>query len=194
MMTLIVSLWLVFLPIAHAEEPSFGTDVSLGYALGQGWAEPLSAGRYGNVIFRYDAFVRDRNTSGPRMGFGLWGAMGVQPSPEMEQVASDGRKMRQVVSLHHTGILALLRFDPEAPMSGTFGMGFGRLGMENTPLGSLALPALTIEAGGRNTIAEHAFLDWMIRTHWASQSDPISGELEDWWFLELSSSFGVHLR
>ena len=79
-------------------------------------------------------------------------------------------------------------------MSGTFGMGFGRLSMENTPLGALAMPALTIEAGGRHNVAEHAFLDWMIRSHWASHSDQISGEIEDWWFLEFNTAFGVHLR
>ena len=193
-MLLFISIWLAFFPVAYADDPSFGNDVSFGYGLGQGWGDSLSKGQYGNVMFRYDAFVRDQKTPGPRMGFGLWGAMSVAPSPEMEHVSLDGRKMRQTVSLNHTGILALLRFDPELPTSGTFGMGFGRLGMEDTPMGSLAMPALTIEAGGRHSIAESTFFDWMFRTHWASQTDSVSGTIEDWWLLELSTSFGVHLR
>ena len=193
-MLFFVSICLAFFQIAQAKEPAFGNDVSIGYGLGQGWADPLSGGRYGNAIFRYDAFVRDRATAGPRMGFGLWGAMSVAPLLEMEQAGSNGRAMRQTVSLNHTGILALLRFGPQAPMSGTFGMGFGRLAMETAPLGSLVMPALTIEAGGRHTLAKYTFMDWMLRTHWASHSDSISGLTEDWWLLEFNTSFGARLR
>ena len=176
------------------EEAAFGADVSLGYSIGNAWAEPIKSSRYGNVLFRYDAFVRDRTTPGPRMGMGLWGAMTIAPTNEMESIDLNGRMMRHETPQQHTGILALIRFDPEAPIAGTFGMGFGRLGFEDAPDGALALPAFTIEAGGRNALPNHTFFDWMLRTHWASHSEIETGALEDWWMVELSTSFGMHLR
>ena len=189
---------LIFLGVFTAEatstEPSFGNDVSVGYALGNGWGSPFSNERYGNVLFRYDAFVRDRTSTGPKMGFGLWGAIGVGPTMEMESFGTDGRLMRQLAPQQHTGILALLRFDPEAPVSGTFGMGFGRLEFSVSDQDSMALPALTIEAGGRHSLPNYAFVDWMFRTHWATVSTAFSQDAEEWWFVELSTSIGMHLR
>ena len=168
--------------------------MSIGYTLGTGWGEPIASNQYGHVLFRYDAFVRDRTSSGPRMGFGLWGAVSAGPTIEMEGVDSSGRMMRQPAPQQHTGILALLRFDPEAPMAGTFGMGFGRLAFDTAPLGSLALPALTIEAGGRHSAPNHTFFDWMLRTHWATLSTGATDQPEEWWFVELNTSIGMHLR
>ena len=179
---------------AEPADTSFGNDVSVGYALGNAWGGPFSSEQYGNVVFRYDAFVRDRNSIGPRMGFGLWGAIGVGPTIEMELFEADGRMMRQPTPQQHTGILALLRFDPEAPISGTFGMGFGRLAFEQASLDSIALPALTIEAGGRHSLPNYGFVDWMLRTHWATVATAFSQEPEEWWFVELSTSIGMHLR
>jgi len=195
-MTLIIAL---LCGHAIANEPendaaSFGTDVSIGYGLGTALTEKIDPNRYGNVLFRYDAFVRDRNTTGPRMGFGLWGAMTVGPTPSMESVEADGSTVRQEAPMIHTGIMAILRHDPEAPIAGTFGMGFGRLSFESTPSGPMSLPALTIEAGGRHSTRSYGFVDWMLRTHWASYAEPNSLELEDWWFVELSTSIGMHLR
>ena len=178
----------------NQDEAAFGTDVSIGYGLGTAMTEALEPNRYGNVLFRYDAFVRDRNTSGPRLGFGLWGAMTVGPTPSMTVVQPDGSSLRQEAPMVHTGIMTLLRHDPEAPIGGTFGMGFGRLSFESTPSGPLALPALTIEAGGRHATGGNGFVDWMLRTHWATQTEPVSQKLEDWWFIELSASTGMHLR
>ena len=195
MMTLILTLWSLTASASPTSgEPSFGTDVSVGYAIGNGWGDPFSSGQYGNVLLRYDAFVRDRTSTGPRMGLGLWGAMTVGPTIEMEALDTDGRMMRQTTPQQHTGILALLRFDPEAPVSGTFGMGFGRLAFDTTPQGSLALPALTIEAGGRHSTPNYGFFDWMLRTHWATVSATNSLEPEEWWFIELNTSIGMHLR
>lgn len=194
MMALLLTFLGLTASASATSDPSFGTDVSVGYALGTGWAEPFSSNRYGNVLFRYDAFVRDRTSSGPRMGFGLWGGLNVGPTMDMETTDTNGRLMRQSTPQQHTGILALLRFDPEAPMSGTFGMGFGRLAFDETPQGSLALPALTIEAGGRHSAPEYTFFDWMVRTHWATVSTQPSVEPQEWWFVELSLSVGMHLR
>ena len=128
------------------------------------------------------------------MGMGLWGSFNVGPTIEMETVNIDGRMMRQQTPHNPTGILALLRFDPEAPVAGTFGMGFGRLAFEETPDGSIALPALTIEAGGRHATSNHGFIDWMLRTHWATHSGGETEALEDWWLIELNASIGMHLR
>jgi hypothetical protein len=184
---------------AMASEPehdvaSFGTDVSIGYGLGTALTEDLDPTRYGNILFRYDAFVRDRTTTGPRIGFGLWGAMTVGPTPSIKTMQADGSAMRHEAPMVHTGIMALLRHDPEAPIGGTFGMGFGRLEFESSPTDKIAMPALTIEAGGRHTTGGHGFIDWMLRTHWATHTDTDSLQLEDWWFIELSTSIGMHLR
>ena len=179
---------------ADSGEPSFGNDVSVGYAIGQGWGGPFASERYGNILLRYDAFVRNRTSAGPKMGFGLWGSIGVGPTIEIESFDTAGRMMRQPAPQQHTGILALLRFDPEAPVTGTFGMGFGRLEFNTIGQDSVALPALTIEAGGRHSLPNYTFMDWMLRTHWATVSTAFSQEPEEWWFVELSTSIGMHLR
>jgi len=207
-----ISFWMLLVSLASADplpppamprpgearpaqpEAGFGADVSLGYSLGTIAAEWIETGTQGSAMFRYDAFTRNRGMTGPRLGMSLWGSMTVGPTPVATETQSDGTVNRVDAPMSHAGVLAVLRHDPEAPISGTFGVGFGRLEIDNYFGGPLVLPAFTLEAGGRHRAPRHSFVDWMVRTHWATSRALAGDTLEEWWFVELAGLVGTHLH
>ena len=177
-----------------AEQPSFGADDSVGYGLSVISGDRLADRRHGSVLFRLDSFTHDRTYEGPRLGLGLWGQMTVKPTPSVETTSALGETAEEIIGLNHVGISAVLRHDPEAPISGTFGVGFGRLEMVADDAEPVALPAFTLEGGARTKLRGHVFLDLMLRTHWTSQTDPLTAQQIDWWFIELAALIGSHVR
>ena len=177
-----------------AEQPSFGADASVGYGLSVISGDGLADRRHGSVLFRLDSFTHDRTYEGPRLGLGLWGQMTVKPTPSLETTGALGESAEEPLDLNHVGISAVLRHDPEAPISGTFGVGFGRLEMRVDERDPIALPAFTLEGGARTKLRDHVFLDLMLRTHWATRTDPLTAQQIDWWFIELAALIGSHVR
>jgi hypothetical protein len=56
------------------------------------------------------------------------------------------------------------------------------------------LPTLTFEAGARQRLVGHSFIDWMARVHWATGRDPTGLGFEEWWLAQLAVTVGGHLR
>ena len=183
---------------AHAEStpvgPRFGADASVGYTLGRIVGSDFDKRSYGSAIFRLDSFVQDRTTPDPRLGMSLWGSMSIGPNPETLVTTDFGEERFEDIKLSHVGILAVLRQDTEAPFSGTFGIGFGRIDISTDTLGKSMLPAFTMEAGLRYKTSRRSFIDLMARAHWVTRQNPINQQQEEWWFLELATMFGGHVR
>jgi hypothetical protein len=177
---------------APENPPPFGADVSVGYHAGTVGGPWPQSGVHGTVTARYDAFVVSRRAMGPRLGLSLWGAKTVWPLQQGLD-ATD----QNTVDLHyvHTGILAILRHDPAAPVGLDAGLGFGRLDVEDYYRGPQVLPVLTFEAGPRFRASERMFVDALVRAHWAtarSGADPTA--MEEWWMVDLGIELGGHLR
>jgi hypothetical protein len=174
--------------------PDFGADVSGGYAYGGVSGDGLGARTHGAALFRLDSFVQDRTHKGPRLGMGVWGQMTVGPEPTLKTIGELGAEVEEAVSFNHVGISAVLRHDTELPVSGTFGVGFGRLEMKADGPDPVGMPAFTIEGGARTKLRDHVFLDLMARAHWATRVDPMTGRQIEWWFIELAALIGSHVR
>ena len=179
---------------ATAPEPQFGADTSVGYTVGHILGPELTKRTHGAALFRLDSFVQDRTFEGPRLGISICGEMSVNPQPTVMATTDLGAQSPEKIKMNHVGILGILRQHAEAPFSGTFGIGFGRLEMTTQTEGRIALPAFTIEAGGRYKTSRQSFVDLMARAHWVTRHNPLTQEQEDWWFLELATLIGAHLR
>lgn len=175
-------------------EPQFGADTSVGYAVGHILGPELTKRTHGAAVFRLDSFVQDKNYEGPKLGMTVWGGMSLGPKPTVLSTTELGEQGPEDVKINHVGILAIIRQHAEAPFSGTFGVGFGRIEMTTATQGQTALPAFTIEAGGRYKTSRQSFIDLMARAHWVTRQNPMTQQQEDWWFLELSTMVGAHLR
>ena len=175
-------------------ENNFGSDVSVGYAISRVTGDGLSRRSHGSALFRLDTFIQDRDHEGPRLGLGVWGQMSVKPKPSMLTMGELGGEQDESITFNHAGIAVVLRQQPQAPIAATFGVGFGRLEMSTATEGRVALPAFTIEAGGRYRTTDHAFVDLMARAHWATRHNPQTQTSEEWWFVELAMLVGGHLR
>jgi hypothetical protein len=201
MTTLLLSAILVCSP-SRAEpathETTFGSDVSVGYAFSRVVGEGLSSRSHGSALFRLDTFIHDRSYEGPQLGLGVWGQMSVSPKPTIlsvgDQIGGQGAEQEVPIDFNHAGIAVIFRQQPEAPIAATFGFGFGRLEMSTETEGRVALPAFTIEAGGRYKTTRNSFIDLMARAHWATRHSAITQKTEEWWFLELATLVGGHLR
>ena len=172
--------------------PPFGTDVSIGYRAGiLGGAWPQS-GVHGVVSARYDAFIVSRRAIGPRLGLSLWGAKTLWPT----QLGLDATDQTTVeLQYVQSGVLAILRHDPAAPVGLDAGLGFGRMDIQSYYKGTQVLPMLTFEAGPRFRATERMFVDTLVRAHWAtarSGLDPTA--LEEWWMVDVGVEIGGHLR
>jgi len=177
-----------------APDPKFGADSAIGYTLGQILGSELTDQTYGSALFRLDSFVQDRTYEGPRLGMSVWGGLTLGPNPALLSTTELGEERLEEITMNQVGILAILRQHAEAPFSGTFGVGFGRLEMTTETEGKTALPAFTIEAGGRYKMSQQSFIDLMVRAHWITRQNPLSQEQEEWWFVELATMVGGHLR
>ncbi len=187
------------LALANDERPKFGGDFSAGYLAGAllgPWPEP---GIHGTAIVRYDAFTVPRSAGGPRLGLSLWGSRTVAPLQSASETADDGSVTIAPFSYWHSGILAGLRHDPAAPVTGIASVGFGRLDLTDYWDGPLALPTLTFEMGLRGSLEEKAraplFIDGLIRAHWATARSGIDeAAFEEWWMVQAGLMIGGHLQ
>ena len=75
----------------------------------------------------------------------------------------------------HYGVMAILRYDPRAIVTGCGGFGFGRMDIQEYWEGTQVLPTLTFEAGVRRRTGERGLIDGLVRAHWAT-----SRSLSDW--------------
>ena len=128
---------------SRAEQPSFGADASVGYGL----SVISGMGSLTDVMVRSSFASTASHMTAPTkaLGLGLWGQMTVKPTPSVETTSALGETAESTQSCRHS---AVLRHDPEAPISGTFGVGFGRFEMVRMTR-PVALPAFTLEGGGR---------------------------------------------
>jgi len=171
------------------EPPEFGADASIGYALGSLIGNWPASGLHGSVIARYEAFITPATAPGPRLGLSAWGSAALWP---LQGRIEDGSE--DTFSYLHYGLITALRYAPEAPLSFTTGLGYGRLDLVDWYGGPKHLPTLTFEAGLRQRLAERPYLDWMARVHWATGRDPTGLGYEEWWMAQLAVSVGGHLR
>ena len=176
-------------PTTMADPPEFGADFSVGYAVGSLIGNWPVSGIHGAVLARYEAFIAPRSAGGPRLGLSLWGSTTVWP---LQSRAEDGAE--DTFSYRHYGLITALRYDPEAPVGFTGGLGFGRLDLDAWWGGPNYLPTLTFEAGVRQRLGDRPFLDYTGRVHWATGRDPTGLGYEEWWMAQLAISVGGHLR
>lgn len=173
--------------------PSFGADVSVGIGAGSLLGSWPDTGVHGFGLGRYTAFARDREAQGPRIGASLWGSKAVWPLQTATEEGLDGPETAPFSYVHY-GINAVVRHDPAAPISATAGFGFGRLDLIDYWDGPHVLPTLTFEAGARHRLPSWAFIDWMVRAHWATARAPTGGSLHEWWMVQLALTTGLHMR
>ena len=170
---------------------SYGAEASVSYMVGTligPWPEP---GLHGTLLARYDAFIAGSESAGPRLGASLWGSTAAWPL----QHAVESEEATEDFGYTHAGVMALVRYDPQAPVAGTFGFGFSRLDLVNYWGGPLALPMLSFEAGIRRPLAANAIVDLQARAHWSTARSGIdSTALEEWWLVQLGLSLGWRLH
>jgi len=186
--------------------PAFAGDAMVGWLAGSLIAPSVPQGVIGTVLVRYDAFATPRDAGGPRLGLSVWGAFSTPP-----QLAWSGEAAQLLraddadvaVDLSDTslrprryGMMTVLRHDPAAPVSADVGFGFGRVDLDASPWGRLALPALTFEVGVRHQIpVERAFVSWTVRGTWAETPSAASGwAAEEWWFVEVGPCIGYGVQ
>ncbi len=174
------------------DRPAFGSDISAGYSIGgvnNTWVKRPMMGMF---IGRYEAFAKDRDSIGPRIGASIWASTIAGPYPRASEEQLDGTLQEVKVHMLHYGAIIAIRHAPEAPVGGTAGFGFGRVNIEDYYEGPLTLPALTFEAGARVRGPTHTFVDAMARAHWATSRNLLGEQLEEWWMLQLAVTFGFH--
>jgi len=189
-------------PPPPAPTPAFAGDAMVGFLAGTLVAPSVPQGAMGTLFVRYDAFATPRSAGGPRLGLSLWGAFSAPPvlawSGEAAQVLR-ADEADVAVDLSDTtirprryGLMTVLRHDPAAPFSADVGFGFGRIDLDASPWGRVAMPALTIEAGLRHQLPiERAFMSWTVRGSWAETPSSASGwAAEEWWFVEFGPCIG----
>lgn len=178
-------------PYAPAETPRFGTDAAVGYALGSLFGSWPDAGVHGVVLGRFEAFLVDRDTEGPRLGLSLWGSAAVWP---LQRFSEEDGPQAEPFSFAHYGVMTVLRGGPEAPVGPAAGIGFGRLDLDAYHGGPLAIPTLSFEAGPRFRAKGPVFLDLLARAHWGTTRSPTAETWHEWWMVQLCLSPGVHVR
>ena len=186
------------LPCSAQESASlpqrFGADASAGFGYGVISGEGIADANYGSALFRLDSFTQAASQPGPRLGLGMWGQLTIGQEATLSEVNSLGQHVEQPLTLNHAGLSAVLRHDPEASVTGTFGVGFGRIEVQTGDTSPVAMPAFTLEGGVRTKLRGTAFLDVMARAHWVTRTDLNSGQQVEWWLVELVALFGSHLR
>ena len=186
--------------------PAFAGDAMVGFFAGTAFAPSIPQAAMGSVLVRYDAFATRRDAGGARLGFSLWGAFSAPPVLSWSGEAAQLLRADEAdvaVDLSDTtvrprryGMMTVLRHDPASRVSADVGFGFGRVDLDASPWGRLALPALTIEAGVRHRLPiERAFVSWTVRGTWAETPSAASGwPAEEWWFIELGPSLGYGVQ
>ena len=169
--------------------PSFGADASVGVVGGVLMNQWLEPGIHGGVLARYDAFLTPRTVSGPRLGLSVWGGTALWPL-QVDTEAGD--------PVHYTqyGLMTVLRDDPERPAGYVGGIGFGRLDLQRWHGAPHFLPTATLEAGVRQRLGPdgRAFLDYLVRGHWAQARAVSDLGFEEWWMVQVALAPGIRLQ
>jgi hypothetical protein len=177
----------------HADvSPSFGADISLGFAQGYIVSPWVERGGYGALIGRYEAFARSRSAPGPRIGASIWASQTMGKHAIATEPVANGDVQEIEVEMTHYGAMAVIRHAPEAPIGATMGFGFGRADIEDYYDGPLTLPVLSFEAGARHRGPHHSFVDWMARAHWAASRSTTRADLDEWWMIQITALVGFH--
>lgn len=194
-------------PLPTADDVGFAADFHVGWTAGTWLSPSITPRATGSVLLRYDTFVTARDARGPRLGISLWGAFSTPPrqpwTPEAAAaLSSEGADIDVDLTdtdlrVRRYGVMAVLRHDPAAPISADVGLGFGRVDLDASPWGRVALPAFTLEAGLRHRLVPNTptFVAWTARGSWVETPGVLSGwEREEGWIIELGPALGVHLR
>jgi hypothetical protein len=174
------------------DKSAFGADVSAGYAIGGLSSTWVKRPMMGMFLGRYEAFAKNREMIGPRIGASIWASTIVGPYPRASEDQLDGSLQEVKVHMLHYGALVAIRHAPEAPVGATAGFGFGRVDLDDYYEGPLTLPALTFEAGARFRAPKHSFIDGMARVHWATSRNMMGDALEEWWMIQFALLVGFH--
>ncbi len=178
-------------PYAPPEGVSFGSDLSASVAVGSLLGSWPDGGVHGFAMLRYDAFLVDRDTPGARLGLGLWGGRTAWPR---QRFTEEGGPQGEAFDFTHFGAMVVLRGDPAAPVSGSAGLGFGRLDLDSYYEGPLVIPTLGFEGGARFRVGGRGFLDLLARAHWGTSRSTTAASLHEWWMLQVAIGPGLHLR
>ena len=176
--------------------PSFGADVSAGVIAGSHFGEWPLPGLHTGWNARYDGFIQDRQTGGPRVGISVFGGGSLGLLQDREEILDEaGNTEIAPFEFLHYGVLGVIRYDPAAPWSGLFGLGFSRLELEDWYDGVQVIPSFVLEGGARHRLGPDGplFVDIQLRTGWASARG-VERDWTDWWSLQSIVSLGVHAR
>jgi hypothetical protein len=183
-------------PAAAADLDSvpFGADVSVGLAGGVLLGEWPVPGPHGALTVRYDAFIQDRETLGPRLGLSIFATGSVWPLQDKQEEIDGVVQLDGEFRWLHYGALMALRYDPAAPRAATFGLGFSRLDVEDWYDGVQAVPMVIAELGYRQRAANSwAFVDAHLRAGWGNARGA-DGSYTDWWLVQAVVAGGFHVR
>ncbi|NOY28345.1 MAG: hypothetical protein GXP62_21000 [Oligoflexia bacterium] len=182
-------------PYQPTTVPSYGADVSVGYALSALLGSWPDAGASGLVLARYDVFLVSADQPGPRLGLSLWGATTAWPRQRYTEPQTDtatGRSGTFTTSSY--GVMTVIRGAPEAPVSFAGGLGFGRTDLLDYYQGPLAIPMLNFEGGARLRTTSRTFVDILTRAQWGTTRSPTASSYHEWWGIQLLISPGLHLH
>lgn len=186
--------------------PGFAGDAIVGWTIGTLNAPSIPAKASGSLLVRYDAFATRRSSGGARLGLSLWGSFSTPPTNTWSAEAAQVLRADEAdvaVDLTDTtiqprryGLMTVLRHDPAAPYSADVGFGFGRVDLDASPWGRVALPALTIEAGFRHRLpVDRAFVSWTARASWIETPSSAGGwPAEEWWLIEFGPCIGYGVQ
>ncbi len=188
---------MLLLPLAWADTPTvpaFGADVSFGVVGGALLGEWPVPGLHGGITARYDAFIQDRESMGPRLGLSVFAAVSAWPRQDKQEEVDGVVQTNGELRWLHYGALVALRYDPDAPRSATVGLGFSRLDVDDFYDGVQAIPLVTGELGLRQKGGTSwTFLDLHLRAGWGNARGT-DGSFDDWWLVQAVLAGGVHLR
>ncbi len=182
---------------ALAEEPvlpAFGADLSVGIVGGVLLGEWPVPGPHGAVTVRYDAFIQNRDSMGPRLGLSIFATSSAWPLQDKQEEIDGVVQVDGEFRWLHYGALMALRYDPAAVRTATVGLGFSRLDIQDWYDGVQAIPLATAEVGLRQKAGgPWTFFDAHLRAGWGNARG-LDGSYTDWWLLQLVVAGGLHLR
>jgi len=166
----------------------------VGWAQGHLTSTWVDRGGFGALMGRYEAFARNRDTTGPRLGASIWASQTMGKRAIATEPVANGDVQEIEVEMTHYGAMTVIRHAPEAPVGATMGFGFGRAVIDDYYDAPLALPVLSFEAGARHRGPQHSYVDWMARAHWATSRGTTRPELEEWWMVQLAVLVGLNVN
>lgn len=173
-------------------QPAFGSDVSVGYTVGALLGSWPDGRPDGSLAVRMDFFPVDRDTAGPRIGASLWARTSMAPLPLATEVIN-GEPEQFSFRYQAYGMHVVFRFEPDAPWTGTFGMGFSRTDIEDWYDGVQAVPMFSVEGGVRRKLPGEMFIDLMVQNGYGNARGA-EANWEEWWSVNGTLMIGAHVR